>query len=334
MVQGALLLTNEGAQIETMLRAERLQIVQMSILSLAVSIILSFMVSGAIVRPIRRLARAASETRGRLAQRPVIPTFRGAGEVGELAEALARMTDSLYARLDAIESFAADVAHEIKNPLTSLRSAVETLQQTEDAPRRAKLLSIIKDDVRRIDRLITDIAAASRLDAELAREEMRPVDLARLLRELAALASEHGAGVPVELALDAGALDGAPFVLPGLEERLGQVFRNLIDNAQSFSPQAARVRLIVKLDPDQLIVAVDDEGPGIPPESLEKIFARFYTSRDDAPDGKESFGQHSGLGLAIARQIVLAHGGTIRAENRVDAAGQVVGARFTVRLPR
>jgi two-component system sensor histidine kinase ChvG len=337
MVQGALLLSTEGAQIETMLRAERLQIVQMSILSLAVSIILSLLVSGAIVRPIRKLARAAAETRGRLSQRIAIPTFgKRAGEVGELAHALSRMTDSLYGRLDAIESFAADVAHEIKNPLTSLRSAVETLQQTEDAERRGKLLAIIKDDVRRIDRLITDIAAASRLDAELAREHLTPVDLSRLLRDLAALASEaeRGGGVPVELVLDAGALDSAAFVIPGLEDRLGQVFRNLIDNAQSFSPRGGKVRVTLKLGQGAIVATVDDDGPGLPPESLEKIFERFYTSRETAPDGKDSFGQHSGLGLAIARQIVLAHGGLIRAENRVDETGRILGARFVVTLPR
>jgi two-component system, OmpR family, sensor histidine kinase ChvG len=338
MVQGALLLSSEGPQIETMLRAERLQIVQMFVVALAVSIALSILVSGAIVRPIRLLARGAEEARRRLRGRTAIPTFgRRSDEIGELASALSNMTQGLYERLDAIESFAADVSHEIKNPLTSLRSAVETLQRTEDAARKEKLLGIIKDDVARIDRLITDIAAASRLDAELTRERMGPVDLAQLLKGLAAMANERLGGVParVEVSVDSGALlDPAAFVISGLEDRLGQVFRNVIDNALTFSPEGGVVQIGLKLGRDGVAVSVEDDGPGIPPESLERIFERFYTSREEAPDGRDAFGKHSGLGLAITRQIVLAHQGRIHAENRIDKAGAIKGARFVIRLPR
>jgi len=338
MVQGALLLSSEGPQIETMLRAERLQIVQMFVIALAVSIILSVVVSGAIVRPIRRLAQGAEEARRRLRGRTAIPTFGArSDEIGELARSLSNMTEGLYARLDAIESFAADVSHEIKNPLTSLRSAVETLQRTENAARRETLLGIIKDDVARIDRLITDIATASRLDAELTRERMAPVDLAQLLKSLAAMANDRlgGASARVEVNADSGALlDPGAFVIPGLQDRLGQVFRNVIDNALSFSPEGGTVRIGLKLGREGVVMTVEDDGPGIPPESLERIFERFYTSREAAPDGKDAFGKHSGLGLAIARQILLAHNGRIHAENRLDPSGAVLGARFVIQLPR
>jgi two-component system sensor histidine kinase ChvG len=335
MVQGALLLSTEGPEIETMLRAERLQIVQMFMVALVVSCVLSVLVSGAIVRPIRRLALAAQEARKRHRGRTPIPTFgTRSDEIGELARSLSDMTAGLYARLDAIESFAADVSHEIKNPLTSLRSAVETLQRTEDAGRREKLLGIIKDDVSRIDRLITDIAAASRLDAELTRERMGPVDIARLIKNLAALANDRLGAPRIEVSVDSGALDPEAFVILGLTDRLGQVFRNLVDNALSFSPDGKPVKIHVRLGRAGIILAIEDEGPGIPPESLERIFERFYTSREDAPDGKDSFGKHSGLGLAIVRQIVDAHNGQIHAENRQDESGAIKGARFVITLPR
>ena len=334
-VQGALLLSSEGPEIEDMLRAERLQIVQMFLVAVVVSIISSVLVSGAIIRPIRRLAHAAQEARRRHKGRTAIPTFGGrSDEIGELARSLSDMTEGLYARLDAIERFAADVSHEIKNPLTSLRSAVETLQRTEDSGRREKLLLIIKDDVSRIDRLITDIAAASRLDSELTREHMGPVDVAGMLKSIAAMMNDRGGPVRVEVEADSGALEPDAFVIEGLKDRLGQVFRNVIDNAVSFSPEGAAVKITLKIGRGGVIVTVDDAGPGIPAESLENIFERFYTSRETAPDGKDAFGKHSGLGLAIARQIVIAHRGRIHAENRLGEAGAVKGARFVILLPR
>ncbi len=332
VVQGALLITTDENAIAGILRAERVQILQIFLIALGVSALLSIVLSRAIARPIRKLAQAAELVRTRGRGRPEIPTFDDRNdEIGELARAFSDMTSALYARMDAIERFAADVAHEIKNPLTSLRSAVETLERAEDPERRAKLLAIISDDVVRLDRLITDIAGASRLDAELTREPMQKVDLAALLRMLADVANGHesGDGARVQLSSDSGARGDEVFGVLGLESRLAQVFRNILDNALSFSAPDKRVTIDMRLRDGVVQVVIEDEGPGIPPDALERIFERFYTSREEP----ESFGKHSGLGLSIARQIVTAHGGGIWAENRRDREGQVKGARFIVRLP-
>jgi two-component system sensor histidine kinase ChvG len=244
-----------------------------------------------------------------------------------LSVALREMTEALWARLDAIEGFAADVAHEIKNPLTSLRSAVETVTRVEDPAQQKKLMSIILDDVQRLDRLISDISDASRLDAELSRAESEIVDLGDLLHALVEVqqATAGQQGPRFELAV----ADHEPLTVSGLEGRLGQVFRNLISNAISFSPPGGAIRLAAKRERGWIVASVCDEGPGLPADKLEAVFQRFYTER---PRG-EKFGTHSGLGLSISRVIVDAHGGTIRAENRIDAEGLVVGARFVVRLP-
>jgi two-component system sensor histidine kinase ChvG len=235
------------------------------------------------------------------------------------------MTQALWDRMDSIEHFAADVAHEIKNPLTSLRSAVETVARVKTPQDRDRLMEIILHDVQRLDRLISDISNASRLDAELSRDEMGRVDLRHLLESLATFqrpllqGSENGA---VALKLPAGEI-----VVRGNEGRLGQVFENLITNALSFSPNKAVV-VAVTLEKRLVIVSVEDEGPGIPESKLETIFERFYTERPK----HEDYGQHSGLGLSIAKQIVNAHGGEIFAENRYDASRRVIGARFVVVL--
>jgi two-component system sensor histidine kinase ChvG len=236
------------------------------------------------------------------------------------------MTHTLSDRMEAIERFAADVAHEIRNPLTSIRSAVETLEFVSDQKPRDRLLAILKQDVTRLDRLITDISNASRLDAELARESPRPIELGRLLREVVGLyETVRGEHDPhVRLVEEA---DGA--TVAGREVPLGQVFRNVIDNARSFSAPDGEVRVTLARDRGQAVVRIDDDGPGMPPENLETVFERFYTAR---PAGT-AFGGNSGLGLSIARQIIEAHGGTIRAENRPDGAGGVAGARFVVTLP-
>ncbi len=248
-------------------------------------------------------------------------------EIGDLSDALRAMTEALRARLDAIEGFAADVAHEIKNPLTSLRSAVETVVRVEDPEQQKKLMSIILDDIQRMDRLITDISDASRLDAELSREETESVDVCRLLELIVEVqqATDDETQPRFEMAVP----KSQRLLVTGLEDRLGQVFRNLISNAASFSPPGGTIFLSAREEDGWILIEVADEGPGIPPDSLENVFNRFYSER---PSG-EKFGTHSGLGLSISRQIIEAHGGRIWAENRIDARKQIVGARFCIRLP-
>jgi two-component system, OmpR family, sensor histidine kinase ChvG len=241
--------------------------------------------------------------------------------------ALNEMTSALWQRLDAIERFAADVAHEIKNPLTSLKSAVETAARVKDPEQQKRLMAIILEDVGRIDRLIGDISGASRLDAELSRAETEPVDIAVLLRALVDLHDATAKPGAPRVVLDLA--DHRPLIVPGLENRLGQVFRNVIANAMSFSPPDGTIRLAAARRGKVVEVAIDDFGPGIPEDKLEAIFERFYSER---PKG-EKFGTHSGLGLSISRQIVNAHNGTVTAQNRRNRDGQVVGARFIIRLP-
>jgi two-component system sensor histidine kinase ChvG len=327
-VLGAVMLSTGSAEIEEELRTVRLELLRIFGAALLVTVLLSFYLAGTIARPIRRLAAAAERARGRRA-RVEIPDFTGRGdEIGDLSRSLREMTDALWQRMSAIESFAADVAHEIKNPLSSLRSAVETAVRIEDPANQRRLMAIILNDVQRLDRLITDISDASRLDAELGRLELEPVDIAAML---AALVDVHEAtrkdGSP-RLVLAIGKTD-RELVVPGIETRLSQVFRNVIGNAASFSPPLGEIRLTARHDGRAVLVAVEDQGPGIPDEKVTAIFDRFYTER---PLG-EQFGTHSGLGLSISKQIVEAHRGMIWAENRKDASGATIGARFCIRLP-
>jgi two-component system, OmpR family, sensor histidine kinase ChvG len=230
--------------------------------------------------------------------------------------------------MNAIESFAADVAHEIKNPLSSLRSAVETAARIEDPANQRRLMAIILSDVQRLDRLITDISDASRLDAELGRLELEPVDIAAMLGALADVHEATRTEKSPRLVLAIGKSDRG-LIVPGIETRLSQVFRNVIGNAVSFSPARGEIRLTARHDGRAVLVTVEDEGPGIPEEKLTAIFDRFYTERP----ADETFGTHSGLGLSISKQIVEAHRGIIWAENRRDANGGTRGARFCIRLP-
>ena len=270
--------------------------------------------------------------RRRIRNRVEIPDFtRRRDEIGHLSGALRDMTGALYTRIEAIESFAADVAHELRNPLTSLRSAVETLPMAKTDANRKRLLEVIEHDVRRLDRLISDISDASRLDAELQRQEAAPVDLAKMLEALVKAANEVRSDVAVTLKFEGG--PPAAFKVPGHDSRLGQVVSNLVDNARSFSPPGGSVRITCRKLKTEVDIVVDDDGPGIRPEALDKIFERFYTDRPD-----QGFGQNSGLGLSISKQIVEAHGGRIWVENRTAAAQdgeepKVLGARFHVRLP-
>jgi len=332
-VRGALMLSTQGADIDDMVEAERLAIVKVFLVAAAVMVVLSMLLAGTIAGPVRRLADGAERVRRRIRSRVEIPDFtRRRDEIGDLSGALREMTNALYTRIEAIESFAADVAHELRNPLTSLRSAVETLPLAKTDDSRRRLLEVIEHDVKRLDRLISDISDASRLDAELQRQEAAQVDFAKLLDALVTAANEiRTDDVNVTLTFEGGS--PAAFMAPGHDSRLGQVVSNLIDNARSFSPPGGTVRITCRRFKNEIEIVVDDDGPGIRPEALDKIFERFYTDRPH-----QGFGQNSGLGLSISKQIVEAHGGSIRVENRtsVAAAGQeprVLGARFVVRLP-
>jgi len=327
-VLGVVLLSTGSGEIEEELRTVRLELLRIFGVALLVTVLLSFYLAGTIARPIRRLAAAAERARGRRAKVEIPDFTRRGDEIGDLSRSLREMTDALWQRMSAIESFAADVAHEIKNPLSSLRSAVETAARIEDPTNQRRLMAIILSDVQRLDRLITDISDASRLDAELGRLEMEPVDLTAMLSMLTDVhEAMRGEDAP-RLVLAIGKNDRG-LVVQGIETRLSQVFLNIIGNAVSFSPPRGEIRLTARHNGRTVIVTVEDEGPGIPGEKLTAIFDRFYTER---PSG-EQFGTHSGLGLSISKQIVEAHRGMIWAENRKGADGATAGARFSVRLP-
>ncbi|MEQ8604879.1 MAG: sensor histidine kinase [Marivibrio sp.] len=335
-VRGALMLTKTGDKIEAAMRDVRLTIALIFAGALVITVLMSLYLAGTIARPIHRLAEAAERVRRTVGREDAdIPDFSARDdEIGDLSAVLAEMTEALQRRLVEIERFAADVAHEIKNPLTSLRSAVETAARVKDTEQQKRLMSIIQDDVARLDRLISDISDASRLDAELSRSESHEVDLARMLSALGEMhevtreeaeKNDGARGVPLCVRVEGE----GPFTVRGSEDRLVQVFRNLIGNAVSFSPEDGAIRVQVRREGRTVSVEVEDDGPGVPEAKLEAIFDRFYTERPEA----EKFGTHSGLGLSISKQIVEAHNGVIRAVNRSDERGRVLGARFQVSLP-
>lgn len=331
-VQGALMLMTQEGDVDRVISEERRNILIVFMVAAAVMLLLSLLLAGTIAEPLRKLAIAAERVRRGTQARQEIPDFTDrSDEIGHLSGALRDMTRALYSRIEAIESFAADVAHELKNPLTSLRSAVETLPLAKSEESRARLFEVIQHDVRRLDRLITDISSASRLDAELARSEAAPLDVGRLAEAVIRIANEvrRNDGVTINLSLDPGSSDDpAPFMVLGHDSRLVQVLNNLIDNARSFSPEGGVVHVSCLRRGALVRVIVDDDGPGIPPHALDKVFERFYTDRPD-----QGFGQNSGLGLSISRQIIEAHHGSIRASNRTDDGGRVLGARFIVEIP-
>ncbi len=327
-VLGALMLSKDSREIDAALYNVRSDILRVFGVALTITVLLSLYLAGTIARPIRKLAAAAESVRYSRNRQAVIPRFpRRNDEIGDLAHVLGEMTEALWLRMDAIEGFAADVAHEIKNPLTSLHSAVETIARVQDPEQQRRLMGIIQEDVRRLDRLISDISDASRLDAELSRAEMDRVDLSGLLSAVTEVhqPAKDGSGPRIRLELPAeGSLD-----VNGIEGRLVQVFRNLLTNAASFSPPTATILLRASKDEAGVRIEVADNGPGIPAGKERDIFERFYTER---PEG-EAFGTHSGLGLNISQQIIAAHGGQIWAENRLGEDGSVEGARFIVQLP-
>jgi two-component system sensor histidine kinase ChvG len=326
-----LLLTQDGARLEDSLQSVRADILHCFLVALAVTVALSLYLAGTIVRPIRRLALAAERMRRGHGRHREIPDLTGRGdEIGELSLALRELTGALWTRMDATEHFAADVAHEIKNPLSSLRSAVETVVRVQDPERQRPLMAIIADDVNRLDRLITDISNASRLDAELSRAEPKPVDLGAMLRMLVGFHAATIADDGVTPRVIGELPEDVDLIVPGVEGRLVQVFQNLIANAVSFSPPGGTVALTARRDGRYVEITVSDQGPGIPEGKLTAIFERFYSERPPA----EKFGTHSGLGLSISQQIIGAHLGTITAANRRGPDGAIVGAVFTVRLPK
>ncbi|PTM96013.1 two-component system sensor histidine kinase ChvG [Mycoplana dimorpha] len=336
-VLGVLLLSTQAGDIDKIVHAERLAIMRVFGVAALGNVFLSLLLSSTIANPLRRLSAAAIRVRrGGAKEREEIPDFSSRqDEIGNLSVAVREMTTALYDRVDAIESFAADVSHELKNPLTSLRSAVETLPLARTDDSKKRLMDIIQHDVRRLDRLISDISDASRLDAELARSDAKTVDLEKVLGDLVDISRQVRSNkkpVILDFVVDRNDNPKARFDVSGYELRIGQIITNLIENARSFVPDQGG-RIVVRLSNGrngQRIVKVEDNGPGIPGEDIDRIFERFYTDRPDS----EGFGQNSGLGLSISRQIAEAHGGTLKAENIIDrSTGEIKGARFILSLP-
>jgi two-component system sensor histidine kinase ChvG len=340
-VLGAVMMSRTDATIDRAIYSVRINILQTFFITLGITILLSLYLARAIARPIRQLAQAAEVLRrgqarqsgvtgiANLLRDEAIPDMTSRGdEIGDLSGALRDLTAALAHRVGDIENFAADVAHELKNPLTSLRSAVETVERVTDPAGRQKLMMIIRDDVDRMTRLITDISSASRLDAELGRAEPEMIDIGKKLAyledyyRLSSLKEGHSPRVVVQAV-------GQNLHVAGVRGRLIQVFQNLLDNALSFSPPDKPVTVTAARVGSCIQIIIEDSGPGIPENKREAIFDRFYSERPKA----EKFGIHSGLGLSISRQIIEAHRGRIWAENRKDAEGNVIGARFVVQMP-
>ncbi|HEY0123112.1 MAG TPA: ATP-binding protein, partial [Rhizobium sp.] len=334
-VLGVLLLSTQAGDIDKIVHAERLAIMRVFGVATLVNVVLSLLLSSTIANPLRRLSAAAIRVRRGSKEREEIPDFSARqDEIGNLSIALREMTTALYDRIDAIESFAADVSHELKNPLTSLRSAVETLPLARNEESKQRLMDVIQHDVRRLDRLISDISDASRLDAELARSDERSVDLEILLRDLVDLSRQiRHSKKPVEIDYVVDRKPGAKtkFVINGHDLRIGQIITNLIENARSFVPtDGGKITVRLVRTRTRCVVYIEDNGPGIQAEDIDRIFERFYTDRPES----EGFGQNSGLGLSISRQIAEAHGGTLRAENITDGvSAHPIGARFILSLP-
>lgn len=340
-IAGIVMLVGDGEGIKEDLADVWFNILQIFFVTLIITIALSIYLSGVIAQPLRRLSRAAeSVRRGKLKHTEIPDMSDRNDEIGELSVVLRDMTYALWERMDTIEAFAADVSHEIKNPLTSLKSAVETASIVKTKEDRDKLLTIIKHDIERLDRLITDISHASRLDAELSRESFDKIDFKAFMRDLldsykSPLEREALNNTNSDEALKDGVMitldlpHYEEIVIRGSEGRLIQVFQNILSNALSFSPIKTTIKIVVAMRGRRVTVTIDDEGPGIPENKLKSIFERFYSERPDY----EEYGRHSGLGLSICKQIITAHGGVIYAENRTDSrSGEIIGARFVVVL--
>jgi two-component system, OmpR family, sensor histidine kinase ChvG len=344
-IRGALQLSTQDGDVDEIIAEERLNILILFGVVTIIMLLVSLLMANTIAKPVERLAVGAERVRRSIKSRHQIPDFSSRGdEIGHLSTALREMTNALYNRIAAIESFAADVAHELKNPLTSLRSAVETLPRVKTGASRAKLLAVIQHDVRRLDRLISDISDASRLDAELAKADAEPVDMAKLAEAVVSLANDMRKPdqpqvrfTPARPPPQKGLKAKDAFLVMGHDSRLGQVLVNLLDNAKSFSPPGSIIDVRITRQGGNVRLEVEDSGAGVPEHALERIFERFYTDRPP----EQGFGQNSGLGLSISRQIVEAHRGEITVENRDLPPGSAAaadgacsgGARFIVSLP-
>ncbi|MEO0989749.1 MAG: sensor histidine kinase, partial [Pseudomonadota bacterium] len=332
---GVVALATAAGEIDQLVRIEREQVLQMFVVAIVVSIALSLVLASTIANPLRDLATAAEAGRDKDARKVApsrvrIPDLTARpDEIGRLSGAMRGMVSALYERIDANEQFAADVAHEVKNPLASLRSAIGTLRMAKKDEHRNKLLDVIEHDVRRLDRLVSDISNASRLDSELVKEEEESFDVVKTLRNLTEYLSQDARGKGIDFITD---LPPDAIAIDGLEARLAQVFVNLITNAISFCEEGDAVRVWARRRDNRVLIVVEDTGPGIPQQALTKIFNRFYSERPE-----RQFGDHSGLGLAISKQIVEAHSGVIWAENirptDADLTSDPLGARFVVGLP-
>jgi two-component system sensor histidine kinase ChvG len=323
---GTILTTNNARDITRIVRAERYAIGLVIGGVLIVSVLLSLFLARTIARPLRRLALAAHRVRLGRAREVVVPRLPSRrDEIGLLARALSDMSQALRRRIDAVEAFAADVSHELKNPLASLRSAVDSLSVVKDPALQDRLLDIVRDDVMRLDRLITDVAEISRLDGELSRARFEAVDLGPLIEGMVTARDERGRNGDVRVAFARPYVDTA--VVFGDPSRLARMIENVIDNAVSFSPPAGLVEVSAIGIEGIVLIAIEDEGPGVPPDKRESIFRRFHTDRPDAEQPE----RHSGLGLAIAKAIADGHDGTIEVRDRSDGRS---GAHFLITLPR
>ena len=331
VVQGVLLLSTPPGEIDAVLAEERSLIWTLAAIALGATILTSFLLARTVAGPMRRLSEAADHVSRSISARQELPEFEGrTDEVGQMASAFRSMTASLYRRIAASERFAADVAHELKNPLTAYRSTAESLGYAKSEEQRAQLVAQIQLELKRLNRLITDVSNASRLDAELARKQMQPVDMTSVVATVAMIFRDDATtgGRHMRTEIEPARADGV-FIVEGDEGRLGQVLTNLVDNALSFSPKGGTVTLRGHSRPGFVELYVDDEGSGIPDDRLDRIFERFYTDR---PGTENLRGKNSGLGLSISREIVAAHNGRIWAEN-LSSQGRISGARFVVQLP-
>jgi two-component system sensor histidine kinase ChvG len=349
-VEGAVLLSSRPGEIDELIWRQRRALMVLLSLALLATLLASWLLSRTIAGPMRRLSEAADHVSQSINARQELPDFPGRrDEVGHMAEAFRDMTAALFRRIEASDKFAQDVTHELKNPVAAARARAETLGYAKTDEQRAEMVGEIQHELKRLNRLITDVANASRLDAELALQETEPIDIGRIAAAIVGVFNDlHAAsGRKVLIRTSSTGDTRDPFMVIGHEGRISQVFTNLIDNALSFSPEGGAVRVTLRREGRDVLATVDDDGPGIPPDKLEDVFKRFYSDRPQT-DGTQ--GKNSGLGLSISREIVFAHGGRLTAENRPAVPGEVAsvreqpdlkarrvpgvaGARFVMRLP-